>query len=57
MNDQYDIYCFNRLRERSASKLNATQQADDVTCACANYLVSEGYEATITELTSKRAKA
>ena len=57
MNDQYDIYCFNKLRERLANTLNATQQADDVACACANYLASEGYETAITELTRKRAKA
>lgn len=47
MNDQYDFYCFERLRERSASKPSIPLEADDVTCACADYLAAEGYEASI----------
>ena len=45
MNDQYDVFCIEKLRESLANMSeDGNQEADNVLCACADYLSAEGYK-------------
>ena len=42
MSDGYDLFCFQKITEAMHSVIIT---GDEVTCACANYLTAEGYDA------------
>lgn len=50
MNDQYDYYCFEKIREASHKTEASSYEAESELCACARYLHAEGYE-TLSEIT------
>jgi hypothetical protein len=57
MSDGYDILCIQKLGEAANHLVADPYEADDVTCACADYLSAEGYEALSNDLTAKRVMA
>lgn len=56
MNDQYDYYCMETLGKVSP-QTGDPYEADNVQCACAEYLRAEGYETLSNYLTRKRVMA
>ena len=44
MNDQYDVFCIDKIGKQLAEMLAKPESSSDsVSCACAHYLNEEGY--------------
>lgn len=50
MNDQYDLYCFQKLGESVSRNSDNPYDADEIDCACADYLIREGHDITSNHL-------
>ncbi len=60
MNDGYDVFCFMKLEEYRGTHAHETTIADDadeVVCACAEYLHTEGYATAPDALSDEQAMA
>ena len=53
MNDGYDLFCIQKMREKPSENQD-TYEIDDVTCACAHYLNTEGYTVPLDKLTHQQ---
>ena len=56
MSDGYELYCIEKLRNAPPFGANP-YEADEVQCACADYLRTEGYGDLSNNITSKRVMA